>query len=102
MKLKLLTMVPLACVMIPAFAGSDPFLEYNCMGQSAPSAEAPVLSAAATNPIKPVVAAVLKKEAAGVQDIADNNLTGTPKTVVIADRGALKVKASCASIDGKC
>jgi hypothetical protein len=100
MKQRLLAIIPLACSMTSAFAGADPFLEYNCMGMSGPSAEAAVASAAAAKPASP---AVLKKDKSlAASSTAGGASNGAAQVVATADRTGLKVKVSCSSASGKC
>jgi len=100
MRKNLLAIVPLACAMTSVFAGTDPFLEYNCMGLSGPSIEATVVSTVAA---KPAMTAVLKKnKSLGASSMARRTLTGAAGPVAMADRDGVMVKVSCDSANGKC
>jgi len=100
MKQHLLAIIPLACSMTSAFAGTDAFLEYNCMGMSGPSAEATVVSAVAAKPAS--TAALKKDKSLAASSMAGGASSGTAQVVAMADRADLKVKVSCGSASGKC
>jgi len=100
MKMNLLAIVALAFSMTPAFAGTDSFLEYNCMGLSEPSAEATVVYALAAQPAS---TAVLKKgRSLAASSSAGGALNGALQVVAMSERTGLKGKASCSSAGGKC
>jgi hypothetical protein len=80
----LLAAIPLACAVTSVFAGPDPYLEYNCMGLSAPSTEAPVVYAAAA---KPALTAVAKKtRSLAAPGMARSTVTGAVGAVAVAGK----------------
>lgn len=83
-----LTAVLLACSTTSAFAGMDPYLEYNAMGLAAPSGESPVAHAVAA---KPAVTAVAKKnKSLGEPRMARSTVTGAVGPIAMAGKTTLR------------
>jgi hypothetical protein len=100
MKKNLLAIFALACSMTSAFAGTDAFLEHNCMGLSEPSTEAPVVSAAAAK--SPLIAVLKKNNSPAALSMASRVVPRAVGALASADKAGLMVKASCNASNGKC